>query len=137
MLVGVGGLALGIAAALVLSALRDDIVFFRSPTEIASGVVAEGAQIRLGGMVEEGSITRSSDGLRIAFRVTDGSQSLPVFYHGILPDLFREGQGVVAEGQLRNGAFEAATVLAKHDENYMPREVQAALEEGGYQSPGQ
>lgn len=128
---------LGIAAILVLSALRDDIVFFRSPSEIASGVVAEGSQIRLGGMVEEGSITRSPDGLQVAFRVTDGSQSLPVFYHGILPDLFREGQGVVAEGQMRNGTFEAATVLAKHDENYMPREVQAALEQGGYQIPTQ
>ncbi len=135
LILGAAGLVLGVSATLVLSALRDDIVFFRSPTEIATGAVAEGMQIRLGGMVEEGSITRSADGLQVAFRVTDGTESLPVSYHGILPDLFREGQGVVAEGQMRDGTFEAATVLAKHDENYMPREVQAALERGGYQAP--
>jgi cytochrome c-type biogenesis protein CcmE len=137
LILGAAGLVLGVSATLVLSALRDDIVFFRSPSEIASGAVAAGTQIRLGGMVEEGSITRSADGLQVAFRVTDGSQSLPVSYHGILPDLFREGQGVVAEGKMRDGTFEAATVLAKHDENYMPREVQAALEKGGYQIPAQ
>jgi len=132
---GAAGAALGVAAALVLTALGEDIVFFRSPSEIASGAVAEGARIRLGGMVEEGSIRRSADGLHVAFRVTDGAQSLPVSYRGILPDLFREGQGVVAEGQMRAGTFEAATVLAKHDENYMPREVQAALDQGGYAAP--
>ena len=132
MVLGAAGAALGIAAALVLSALREDIVFFRSPSEIAQGAVADGARIRLGGRVEEGSIRRAEDGLQVAFRVTDGAQSLPVSYRGILPDLFREGQGVVAEGAMRAGTFEAATVLAKHDENYMPREVQAALERGGY-----
>ena len=133
-ILGAAGLVLAVSATLVLSALRDDIVFFRSPTEIVSGAVAAGTQIRLGGMVEEGSISRSSDGLQVAFRVTDGTESLPVAYHGILPDLFREGQGVVAEGQMHDGTFKAVTILAKHDENYMPREVQAALEKGGYQA---
>jgi cytochrome c-type biogenesis protein CcmE len=135
MVLAAAGAALGLAAALVLTALGDDIVFFRSPSEIARGGVADGARIRLGGMVEEGSIRRSADGLSVAFRVTDGAQALPVSYRGILPDLFREGQGVVAEGQMRAGTFEAATVLAKHDETYMPREVQAALDEGGYVAP--
>ncbi len=135
MVLGGAGLAVVVAATLVLGALRDDIVFFRSPSEIAGGAVADGTQIRLGGMVEEGSLTRSADGLQVAFRVTDGAQSLPVAYHGILPDLFREGQGVVAEGRMLAGTFEAETVLAKHDETYMPREVQAALEKGGYQVP--
>ena len=135
MVLAAAGAALGLAATLVLTALGDDIVFFRSPSEIARGGVADGARIRLGGMVEEGSIRRSADGLSVAFRVTDGAQALPVSYRGILPDLFREGQGVVAEGQMRAGTFEAATVLAKHDETYMPREVRAALDEGGYVAP--
>ena len=135
MVLGAAGAALGLAAALVLTALGDDIVFFRSPSEIARGEVADGARIRLGGMVEEGSIQRSADGLSVTFRVTDGAKALPVAYRGILPDLFREGQGVVAEGEMRAGTFEAATVLAKHDETYMPREVQAALDEGGYVAP--
>ena len=135
MVLGAAGAALGLAATLVLTALSDDIVFFRSPSEIAQGAVADGARIRLGGMVEEGSIRRSADGLSVAFRVTDGAEALPVSYRGILPDLFREGQGVVAEGEMRAGTFEAATVLAKHDETYMPREVQAALDKGGYVVP--
>lgn len=122
------GAVLALAAVLVLTALEEDIVFFRSPSEIVGDPAAEGARIRLGGLVEDGSIMRSGDGLDVTFLVTDGSTALPVSYRGILPDLFREGQGVVVEGALRAGRFEAATVLAKHDENYMPREVQAALD---------
>ncbi|MDN5926366.1 MAG: cytochrome c maturation protein CcmE [Hyphomicrobiales bacterium] len=125
------GAALTLAVGLVLVALRDDIVFFRSPSEVLTGV-AEGKQLRLGGMVEDGSVVRSADGLHVAFQVTDGAGSVPVSYRGVLPSLFREGQGVVVEGAMQGGTFEAASVLAKHDENYMPREVKAALEKGGY-----
>jgi cytochrome c-type biogenesis protein CcmE len=125
------GAALSLAVGLVLVALRDDIVFFRSPSEVLTRV-AEGKQLRLGGMVEDGSIVRSTDGLHVTFHVTDGSGSVPVSYRGVLPNLFREGQGVVVEGAMHGGTFEAASVLAKHDENYMPREVKAALEKGGY-----
>lgn len=125
------GTALGLAVALALLALEDDIVFFRSPSEIVTGVV-EGARLRLGGMVENGSVVRSADGLHVTFHVTDGAGSVPVSYRGVLPDLFREGQGVVVEGAMRAGTFEAGSVLAKHDETYMPREVKAALEKGGY-----
>jgi cytochrome c-type biogenesis protein CcmE len=129
---GGAGALLCLSVALVLVALKDEINFFRSPSEIARNAAADGEQIRLGGLVESGSIERSSDGLQVTFRVTDGTESLPVSYRGILPDLFREGQGVVAEGKMRNGTFEATTVLAKHDENYMPREVRAALDAAGH-----
>lgn len=138
-LAGAGAL-LGLAVALVLSALNDDIVFFRSPSDILSeaangnggskGNGLEGQQLRLGGLVGEGSVTRSPDGLQVSFLVTDGANAIPVSYHGILPDLFREGQGVIVDGMMRGDIFAAATVLAKHDENYMPREVQAALDQG-------
>jgi cytochrome c-type biogenesis protein CcmE len=125
------GAALSLAVGLVLLALKDDIVFFRSPSEVLTGV-AEGKQLRLGGMVEDGSVVRSADGLQVTFHVTDGAGTVPVSYRGVLPSLFREGQGVVVEGAMQGGTFEAASVLAKHDENYMPREVKAALEKGGY-----
>jgi cytochrome c-type biogenesis protein CcmE len=125
------GAALCLAVGLVLVALKDDIVFFRSPSEVLTGV-AEGKQLRLGGMVEDGSVVRSADGLQVTFHVTDGAGTVPVSYRGVLPSLFREGQGVVVEGAMQGGTFEAASVLAKHDENYMPREVKAALEKGGY-----
>jgi cytochrome c-type biogenesis protein CcmE len=125
------GAALTLAVGLVLVALKDDIVFFRSPSEVLTGV-AEGKQLRLGGMVEDGSLVRSADGLQVTFHVTDGAGTVPVSYRGVLPSLFREGQGVVVEGAMQGGTFEAASVLAKHDENYMPREVKAALEKGGY-----
>jgi cytochrome c-type biogenesis protein CcmE len=125
------GAALSLAVGLVLVALKDDIVFFRSPSEVLTGV-AEGKQLRLGGMVEDGSLVRSADGLQVTFHVTDGTGTVPVSYRGVLPSLFREGQGVVVEGAMQGGTFEAASVLAKHDENYMPREVKAALEKGGY-----
>lgn len=124
-------MALSLAVGLVLVALKDDIVFFRSPSEVLTGV-AEGKQLRLGGMVEDGSLVRSADGLQVTFHVTDGAGTVPVSYRGVLPSLFREGQGVVVEGAMQGGTFEAASVLAKHDENYMPREVKAALEKGGY-----
>jgi cytochrome c-type biogenesis protein CcmE len=118
---------LGLAAALIASAMRDNIVFFRTPSEIATGKVAPGVQTRIGGLVVGNSLVRESDGLTVLFRVTDNDHELGVRYRGILPDLFREGQGVVAEGRLREGIFEASTVLAKHDENYVPREVAQTL----------
>ena len=129
-LIGLALAVLGLAAALALSALRDTIVFFHSPSEIAAKKIEPGTRIRIGGLVKEGSIRR--DGLEARFDVTDGGATLAVIYVGVLPDLFREGQGVVAEGALEpNGTFRADTVLAKHDENYMPREVVDALKKQG------
>jgi len=127
-----GSLAvLAAALALVLSALRDSIVFFNSPTDIVEKHVAPGTRIRLGGLVKDGSLTRGSD-LHISFKVTDGKTDVPVTYQGIVPDLFREGQGVVAEGTVEpGGTVKADTVLAKHDERYMPREVVDALKKSG------
>lgn len=122
---------LAIAAALVLSALRDSIVFFNSPTDIAEKHPVAGTRMRVGGLVKPGSLQRG-DNLQIRFEVTDGKSELPVRYQGIVPDLFREGQGVVAEGKLDGaGLFVADTVLAKHDERYMPREVVDALKKTG------
>lgn len=131
LVLGGAGATLGLAAALLLTAMKDDIVFFRSPSDILKDG-AEGTQLRLGGMVEDGSLVKASDGLSVTFAVTDGAGTVQVAYSGILPDLFREGQGVVVEGKLASGTFQAETVLAKHDENYMPREVQDALDRGGY-----
>jgi cytochrome c-type biogenesis protein CcmE len=129
-LIGLALAILGLAAALALSALRDNIVFFHSPTEIAAKKIEPGSRIRLGGLVKQGSVKR--DGLQARFEVTDGNNSLPVVFTGVLPDLFREGQGVVAEGAMEaGGTFRADTVLAKHDENYMPREVVDALKQQG------
>jgi len=129
-LIGVALFVLALAAALALSALRDNIVFFHSPTEITQKKVEPGTRIRIGGLVKPGTVKR--DGLEARFVVTDGGASLPVSFTGVLPDLFREGQGVVAEGALQaNGSFRADTVLAKHDENYMPREVVDALKAQG------
>src|SRR5437763_3096578 len=125
-LVGTGIGVLALAAALVLIALRDSIVFFNSPTDVVEKHVAPGARIRLGGLVKSGSLVRG-DNLAIRFSVTDGNQDIAVTYAGVLPDLFREGQGVVAEGTLDGGVFRADTILAKHDETYMPREVADAL----------
>src|ERR1043166_10012177 len=124
---GVLGLALG----LVLYALSGSIVFFNSPTDIAEKKVPLGTAIRLGGLVKPGTIQRG-DNLAVRFDVTDGNRTVTVAYTGILPDLFREGQGVIAEGKLDSaGRFLADTVLAKHDENYMPPEVAQALKEQG------
>lgn len=121
---------LGLAVGLVLFALGDSIVFFYSPTDIVEKELEPGTRIRLGGMVGEGSVAQ--EGTRISFEVTDFNETISVTYNGMLPDLFREGQGVVAEGVLSPaGHFEADTVLAKHDENYMPPEVADALKRNG------
>jgi len=125
-----GGLALAAGAALVLTAFEDSIVFFYSPTEIQQQTIDPGQRIRIGGLVAEGSV--NADGERVAFTVTDTVKTLDVTYQGILPDLFREGQGIVAEGYLlTSGVFQASDVLAKHDENYMPPEVAEALKAAG------
>ena len=131
-----GGLAfLALAAFIALTALEDNIVFFRSPSELAAQPAAIGEAILIGGLVREGSVTR--DGLRADFQVTDLAHDIAVSYEGMLPDLFREGQGVVAEGRFDgSGIFRADTVLAKHDETYMPPEVAEALEKSGkYNAP--
>jgi cytochrome c-type biogenesis protein CcmE len=121
------GLALGIA----LYALGDSIVFFYSPSEVVEKAVHPGARLRVGGLVKTGSLIKSAGG-RIGFVVSDGASDIKVSYEGLLPDLFREGQGVVAEGVLEpGGALKAETVLAKHDERYMPREVVEALKKQG------
>ncbi|MGE0062534.1 MAG: cytochrome c maturation protein CcmE [Xanthobacteraceae bacterium] len=123
---------LAVAVGLVLSAMSDSIVFFNSPTDIAEKNVAPGTRLRLGGMVKPGSVKRG-DELRISFEVTDGAKEVRVAYQGIVPDLFREGQGVVVEGRLEpGGTFRADSVLAKHDEKYMPREVADALKKSGH-----
>ncbi|UGV26122.1 cytochrome c maturation protein CcmE [Rhodopseudomonas boonkerdii] len=133
-----GALAiLAIAAGLVLNALRDSIVFFSTPTMAAEKQIPAGKRFRLGGMVEQGSLQRG-DNLAVSFKVSDGGATLPVNYKGILPDLFREGQGVVAEGALdAHGVFKADTVLAKHDETYMPKEVADALKKQGRWKEGE
>ncbi|UFH51568.1 cytochrome c maturation protein CcmE [Pseudomonas sp. KNUC1026] len=121
---------LGVALALALSALQQNINLFYTPTQIANGEVPAGARIRAGGMVERGSLVRSEDSLAVRFVVTDFNRSVTVTYRGILPDLFREGQGIVALGQVNaSGVVEADEVLAKHDEKYMPPEVNKALED--------
>ncbi len=130
-LIGTSLAVLAVAAALVLGALRDSIVFFNSPTDIAEKHPAPGSRMRIGGLVKPGSIERG-DNLLVRFAVTDGKTDIAVRYQGIVPDLFREGQGVVAEGKLdTGGVFAADTVLAKHDERYMPREVVDALKKSG------
>jgi cytochrome c-type biogenesis protein CcmE len=129
------GAALGVlalAVALVLGALKDAIVFFNSPTDVVEKHVNPGTRIRIGGLVKEGSVRRG-DSLAVRFEVTDGKSTVPVAYQGLLPDLFREGQGVVAEGALDPaGTFRADSVLAKHDETYMPKEVADALKKQGH-----
>ena len=130
-IIGVGVAILSLAVTLVLVALRDTIVFFHTPSEIAQKGIAAGKRIRLGGLVAVGSLKRGV-GSTVEFAVTDQASTIPVRYTGILPDLFREGQGVVAEGALDpSGRFLADTVLAKHDETYMPPEVAKALKEKG------
>ena len=125
-------LVLGGAVALVLTALEDNIVFFYSPTQVAEKAPAPGKRLRIGGLVKEQSFRRLDDGVTQAFVVTDLANELKVTYRGVLPDLFREGQGVVAEGTFNpEGVFMASEVLAKHDENYMPAEVTEALKKSG------
>jgi len=127
-----GSLAvLAVAAALVLNAMRDSIVFFSTPKMVAEKHIPPGQRFRLGGLVQTGSLVHG-DNLKVTFEVSDGSAALPVSYQGILPDLFREGQGIVAEGALdASGVFKADTVLAKHDETYMPKDVADALKKQG------
>ena len=127
----VGGLAvLGIASALVLSAFQENLVFFYSPSQVANHEVPQGKAFRIGGLVQEGSVKRLPDGVTVTFIVTDTAKMIPVAYKGILPDLFKEGKGVVAQGKLGpDGVFTAHEVLAKHDENYMPPEASHALEQ--------
>ena len=130
MMVGLLVVGVGIAAALALSAFRENILYFYSPTEVLDGEAPVGHKFRLGGLVVEGSVKRETDGLTVHFGLTDTAKEIPVMYSGILPDLFREGQGIVAHGRLNEGGvFVADEVLAKHDENYMPPEVAAALED--------
>ena len=136
-LIGAAGAVLAVAVGLIMTALNDKIVFFRSPTEVAQLNIQPGSRFRLGGLVENASVEKA-EGQRVAFRVTDGGRSMKVSYTGILPDLFKEGQGVVAEGALlSDGSFKADSVLAKHDENYMPREVADALKKQGVWNQGE
>jgi cytochrome c-type biogenesis protein CcmE len=131
-----GMAVLGIAAALVLNAFEDNLVFFFSPTEMLTKELAPNQVIRVGGLVEEESFEKLEDGLTVAFVLTDTANTLPVRFTGVLPDLFREGQGVVAEGTMGpDGVFVAREVLAKHDENYMPREVTDAIKDAGHWQP--
>jgi cytochrome c-type biogenesis protein CcmE len=130
-LIGVAGCILAIALGLVLYAMNDTIVFFNSPADVQAKNVQPGTRFRLGGLVKEGSVQRG-DNQQVAFEIMDGQGSIRVNYTGMLPDLFREGQGVIAEGSLENsGVFRADSVLAKHDENYMPREVADTLRRQG------
>jgi len=131
-LIGSGLGVLALAAGLVLYALSGSIVFFNSPSDIVEKQIAAGTRIRLGGLVKPGSIQRGEE-LRVRFEITDGKREVAVNYQGILPDLFREGQGVIAEGALDvSGVFKASSVLAKHDERYMPKEVADALKKTGH-----
>jgi cytochrome c-type biogenesis protein CcmE len=127
-----GVATLGAAAALVLTALEDSIVFFYSPTDLVTREVPKDQRLRIGGLVEAGSVKRGADGVTVTFAVTDTANTVPVSFRGVLPDLFREGQGVVAEGRMvAGGLFRADEVLAKHDENYMPPEVAESLKKAG------
>lgn len=130
MMVGLLVVGVGIAAALALSAFRENILYFYSPTEVLAGEAPVGHKFRLGGLVVEGSVKRETDGLTVHFGLTDTAKEIPVMYSGILPDLFREGQGIIANGQLDDqGQFVAQEVLAKHDENYMPPELMEAMQQ--------
>lgn len=129
-LIAVGVIALAGAATLVLTAFEDNMVFFFTPSQVAAREAPQGRTFRIGGMVEEGSLERGADGTSVKFLVTDTVHKIPVTYTGALPDLFKEGKGVVAQGRLNDsGVFAASEVLAKHDENYMPPEAAHALEQ--------
>jgi len=127
-LVGVGIAGLALSAGLVLSAFQKNLVFFYTPSQVASNEAPVGKSFRIGGLVEKGSVKREADGVSVQFVVTDTAKSIPVVYRGILPDLFKEGKGVVTQGKIGpDGKFRAEEVLAKHDENYMPPAAQDAL----------
>ena len=131
----VGGLVVASAAvvALVLNAFQSNMVFFYSPSQVAANEAPQGRTFRVGGLVENGSV--KVEGVKVHFIITDSAQKVPVLYQGILPDLFKEGKGVVAQGQLKGGVFEAREVLAKHDENYMPPEAAEALKKAQHGDP--
>jgi cytochrome c-type biogenesis protein CcmE len=131
---GVAGL--GIAAALVLSAFQQNLVFFFTPSQVAANEVPQGRTFRIGGLVEPGSVKRQADGVTVQFVITDTAKTIPVTYRGVLPDLFREGKGVVTQGRLGpDGTFQASEVLAKHDENYMPPEAAEAVRKAHSKAP--
>jgi cytochrome c-type biogenesis protein CcmE len=130
-LIAVGLIVLALGATLVLSAFKKNLVFFFTPTQILAGEAPHGRSFRIGGMVEKGSLQRQPDGVTVGFRVTDTAKTINVTYRGILPDLFKEGKGVVAQGKLgADGVFVADEVLAKHDENYMPPDAAYAVKKG-------
>ncbi len=134
-IIAVAALALGLSTALIGYAMRDGINFFRSPTQVAAETPPENETFRIGGLVEKGTLKRG-EGATVSFAVTDGGASVPVAYTGVLPDLFAEGQGMIATGKMVGGTFQATEILAKHDETYMPKEVIDALKEQGvYQDP--
>ena len=138
-LIGVLVIVIGVGAAAVVAmkSLNENMLFFVSPTDVQEQALPAGKRFRLGGLVAGGSVSRAGDSLAVTFDVTDGAATVPVRYDGILPDLFREGQGIIAIGALSTeGHFEAAEVLAKHDENYMPPEVADALEKAGHTEAG-
>ena len=132
-----GGLGLAIAAALVLAAFEDNIVFFLSPTDLVEQQITPDRRLRVGGLVEKGSVKKASDGVTVQFKVTDLKHTVAVQFRGLLPDLFREGQGIVAEGHYKNSVFVASEVLAKHDETYLPAEVADALKKSGQWQGGE
>lgn len=126
-------IGVGAATSLLLYALSDNLLYFQSPSDVASSDIPEGKRFRLGGLVVPGSVSRDPDSLKVSFQVTDNQENITVNFEGILPDLFREGQGVIANGSLTGaGQFTAHEVLAKHDENYMPPEIAEALERAGH-----
>jgi cytochrome c-type biogenesis protein CcmE len=128
--IGAGLATLGVAAALVLNAFQSNLVFFFTPSQVLAKEAPQSRAFRIGGLVESGSLQRDPNSLTVRFRVTDTAQTIPVTYTGLLPDLFKEGKGVVAQGSLgADGAFHATEVLAKHDENYMPPEAKEAIEQ--------
>jgi cytochrome c-type biogenesis protein CcmE len=136
-LVVAGLVVLSIAATLILKSFRSNLVFFFTPSQVVNGEAPKDGNFRIGGLVENGSLVRLQDGTHIKFRVTDTAKTMDVVYTGILPDLFKEGKGVVAQGKLgKDGVFEADQVLAKHDENYMPPEAAAALAKAKQNSAG-
>src|SRR6476469_4087176 len=127
--IGAGLVALGVAAALVLNAFQSNLVFFFTPSQVVAKEAPQSRPFRIGGLVEQGSLTRDPNSLTVHFRVTDTAQTIPVSYTGLLPDLFKEGKGVVAQGSLGpDGSFHATEVLAKHDANYMPPQAQGAID---------
>ena len=132
MWIAAGIAGLGVATALVLNVFQSNLVFFFTPTQVAANEAPKDRTFRIGGLVEEGSVVRDKDALTVRFKVTDTAKAIPVVYTGILPDLFKEGKGVVAQGRIgSDGTFKANEVLAKHDENYMPPEAAHALEKAG------